>query len=186
MYDYDYEDEVLLILRFIKYLQIYEPGVFQIVLNELGEVDFDILYDNAFYIMEEVFDSPNGDPEMDEDDAYGVLYLEHQTLNKFLNLSAQYCDLTGASPTVFRQKIQDIVLFYVCEISQSVFDIEFRYDDMELCVVIWFAESFNISTFSSGLVDLAMYMRTENEQLQAQIDALQSETETQPIWREAA
>lgn len=186
MYDYDYEDEVLLILRLIKYLQIYEPGVFQIVLNELGEVDFDILYDNAFYIMEEVFDSPNVDPEMDEDDTCGMLYLEHQSLNEFLDLSVRYCALTGVSPFIFRQKIQDIILFHACETSRSVYDLEFRYDDMRLCVPIWYADSFDITTFSSGLADLVMYMQIENERLQAEIDALQSETETQPIWREVA
>lgn len=184
MYDYDYENEVLLALRIFKYLQVYEPVVFQVMLKELGSVDFDALYDNMFFVLEEVFDSPYTDPELDEDYYYGILYLEHRTLDEFLDLSVQYCDLTGVSPAVFRKKIQDIILFHVCDITESVYAVEFRYDDKGLCVPIWFAESFDIMVFSSALIDLAMYMDAENKRLQAQIDALQSETET--AWEEAA
>lgn len=83
MYDYDYEDEVLLILRLIKYLQIYEPGVFQIVLNELGEVDFDILYDNAFYIIPKQPTPQNTEQQPLPLEARHAVYtdmLEHLTL----------------------------------------------------------------------------------------------------------
>lgn len=185
MYDYVYENEVLLALRIFKYLQVYEPGVFQAMLKELGSVDFDALYDNVFFVLEEVFDSPYTEPELEEDYCYGMLCLEHRTLDEFLALSLQYCDLTGESPVVFRKKLQDIILFHVCDITESVYDIEFRYDDMGLLrVPIWFAESFDVMAFSSGLIDLAMYIQAENKRLQAQISALQSETET--IWREAA
>ena len=44
MYDYEYEDEILIFLRFMKFLHIYEPEALKLLIKEHPKVDEDEIY----------------------------------------------------------------------------------------------------------------------------------------------
>lgn len=186
MYDYEYENDVLLMLRVLKYLHKYEPAVFVAIMKHLEDVDFDGLYDNMYFILWNVFEVEMADE--DEEDSYGcgMMYMGHPVLNEFLKLSYQYCDLSGDLPASYRKKLQDIILFHLVATSASIYDYECRYEDTDLCVAIWFTDCYDLPGFLAGLVDLVMYVQQENERLQRQIDNLYIETDTDRTWEEAA
>lgn len=123
MYDYEYENNVLLFLRLLKFLHTDQPEVLEEIIKDYpmaGDEDIEMIMNE---LMLTVFDE--GAPD-DEDDMVTVRF-SHDYIDR---LYAQGCKDGGLFPfriNAWQEKIKDIFLFYVADASYSVFDVRYHF-----------------------------------------------------------
>lgn len=113
MYDYEYENDVLLFLRLLKFLHTDRPEVLEEIIKDYPAVDGEEMEIILNELMMVVFDE--GAPD-NEDDMVTVRF-SHDHIDR---LYARGCKGNVLFPfriNAWQEKIKDIFLFYVADAS---------------------------------------------------------------------
>ena len=95
MYDYEYEDEILIFLRFMKFLHIYEPEALKLLIKEHPKVDEDEIY----MILDELLWTFFDDAGPYEDDEMTTVRFSDERIDRLYE-PVSYTHLT--LPTILR------------------------------------------------------------------------------------
>ena len=173
MYQYEYEDDALLLLRLLKFFSLHRPEQLKIILRDFKCLDFNFVYEIVFSALTELFLDYESD--WDEDTGLETLQLSHPTWNRFLTLSREYCSLSGLPCDSGRQKMETIVDFYLIDAGNSVVNTRFYYEPESVSIRMEMSiDCYEPLMFANSLVDLMSYFEQENEHLETLISSLKS------------
>lgn len=123
MYGYEYEYDVLALLRILKYVQLYRPDEFEKARDYCKENE---PMESAEEMAWGAFDQAVG--VFDEETGAEVMLLYDKLFNRFfdLNLSAINSGNTSKWEPV-RRKLLDLAAYYLCANNYTVFDVDVLY-----------------------------------------------------------
>ena len=123
MYDNEYEWDILLFLRILKYLHTSDADMVNAIIRDYPEVDVEdpdmIMYDLLWAFFDE-------EPEETDDEFYTVRFSD-QSIDRLYQLGCQDGDIFSSKFRMWQEKIKDIFLFYVVGASHSVFDVAYHF-----------------------------------------------------------
>lgn len=164
MYDYEYENNVLLFLRLLKFLHTDQPEVLEEIIKDYpmaGDEDIEMIMNE---LMLTVFDE--GAPD-DEDDMVTVRF-SHDYIDR---LYAQGCKDGGLFPfriNAWQEKIKDIFLSYVADASYSVFDVRYHFSGTNVKLDITLSpDCCTPDIFLNTFVNMILYCQREVERIEA-------------------
>jgi len=158
MYDYEYESDILLFLRLMKFLHTEQPWVLEQIIKDYPAAD----EDERWMILDEllmiVFDE--GAPDSD-DDMVTVRFSDE----RIDRLYAQGCkggEMLPYQVNAWQEKIKDVFLFYTAETSYSVFDVHFRFSDAGVKFDITLSpDCYEPGIFLNSLINMILYCQRE-------------------------
>ena len=125
MYNYEYEDDILLFLRLMKFLHMEQPRTVEQIIKDYptaDEEDIGMILDE---LLMTVFDE--GAPD-NEDDLMTVRFSDTQ-IDRLYSQGCKHNEMLPYQINAWQEKIKDVFLFYVAETSYSVFDVCYRFSD---------------------------------------------------------
>ena len=169
MYDYDYEYDILGVLRLLRYLHMYKPDRAAALAS--GETAFtaDDVLEFLYYSTEELFDDCFTD--YDEMNGSETMYIYDRAFDDYLDLNAElFCP--GSDPTLaIRRKFEDAVCFFLADRNCGIFDMTIRYEDDSPQIRLEFAEGYcEPSALVMVLTDMMHYLQRENEHMRQIIE----------------
>ena len=165
MYGYDYENEILLLMRVLKYLFQSDQNSFHILLSGGKELDCDDLYDTAESLFDCIF--VNAEIDFDTESQLDVIYLSHPSLDKVLSLSREWCSLSATSIGARRKQLEDIMDFFLVGAGYIIYDIKYRFTNNSVQITLWMSpEWYEPLLLLNYLVSLLLYVQEENEHLE--------------------
>ena len=118
MYDYEYEGDVLLVLRLLKFLHQSSPDIAKRVIELYKELTLDEMFVMVEEIMWGIFDDVTmGSDEFDET---AIVYFSHPDIDRLYELGSRCRDEYGSLSNAWRRKIQDIAEYYILGTSHSI------------------------------------------------------------------
>jgi hypothetical protein len=167
MYDYEYEDDVLGVLRVLKYLYLYRPSTLASVLKFYGEIDADGVEEVACNVIWEIFEV--SDLDLDEESDMEMVVIQDPLFDRFLELNRQRYQCASCSTSdAHQKKFQDTVEYYLCGVTYSIFDIMYEFSESGVTLRLWLSpDCFEPISLGSALVDLMLAIRKENELLES-------------------
>ena len=187
MYGYDYEDEVMLMLRFLKRLYQIDPDLLDKALDGYEIFDEDMIYELMLPSFCDLFSDYVSDWSEEVD--MEVLHLAHPAWDRFLALSQEWSTLTGTPQGAARQKFEDIVDFFALEVGDTVHNTAFLFSGTSVQVEMWMSpDCYEVPLFVNMMMDLLDYLQRECELLEAKITAARSDEsrDTEEITAEEA
>ena len=164
MYDYEYENDVLLFLRLLKFLHTEHPEVLKEIIKDYPAVDGEDMEMILDELMMVVFDE--GAPD-NEDDMVTVRF-SHDHIDR---LYARGCRGNGLFPfriNAWQEKIKDIFLFYVADASYSVFDVHYRFAGTNVKIDITLSpDCYTPNIFLNTFINMILYCQREVESIGA-------------------
>jgi len=174
MYDYDYEEVVLLGLRVMKYLHQYAPQELNRILDYFETFDIDSFYCAADCGMWAIFDDSAS--EIEEETDFETISFRHPELNRFYDLGRRWCSLHDCFYSAWQERIKDAVNYYVIDYSYSVYDMKISFEGDGVQIKVWLSpDCYDPMYFTASLLDLLLYLQTENRRLEHELEALESE-----------
>ena len=165
MYGYDYENEILLLMRILKYLFQHNQDSFHILLSGGEELDCDDLYDTTASLLDCMF--ADSEIDFDTENQMDVIQLSHPSLDKFLSLSREWCSLSGTSFGARRKQLEDIMDFFLTGSGYAVYDIKYHFRDNSVLIALWISpDCYEPLLLLNYLVSLLLYVQEENEHLE--------------------
>lgn len=164
MYDYEYEDNVLLCLRLLKFLHTDQPKVLGEIIKDYPVADEEDMERIVSEMMLTVFDegAPDG-----EDDMMTVRF-SHDHIDR---LYARGCQDSGLFPfriNAWQEKIKDIFLLYVADASYSVFDVHYRFSGTNVKIDITLSpDCYTPNIFLNTFINMILYCQRELERIEA-------------------
>ena len=175
MYDYEYEFDVLLVLRLLKLLHMRDPDALREPLEMYPKLPVDELYLIVDPIIEEFF----SDLEYGIDEGFEgeVVLLSHPVINRLYSLGQRqenrYRNLNG----VWRKKIKDAVEYFLIGPTNSVFDLNYHYSSGWIGIeLVLSPEYYEVSLFANNLVDMLRYFEQDLQYLEG-VSGTESEDE---------
>lgn len=176
MYDYEYEEDVLISLQMLKYLHDNSPERFQHTLDMFNEFDVDAFYMAADYAFWDIFD--NGMAGQDEESDITILYLSHPAFNRYFDIGWQWCERHNCGFSAWQKKIKDIVEYFAVSSSYSVYDWKTRFEGGGVQLELWLSpDSYEPMAFNASMLDLLLYIQGENARLEKELADAEDETE---------
>lgn len=176
MYDYEYEEDILISLRMLKYLHDNNPKGFQSVLDFFGEFGPDEFYTAADYVFWEIFQE--GAAAQDEDSDFTILYLSHPAFDRYLDLGRQWCDLHDFGFSAWQRKLRDTVEYFAVSSSYSVYDWKVTFDGSSVQLELWLSpDAYEPMAFNASMLDLLLFIQRENARLEQELAATEDELE---------
>lgn len=176
MYDYEYEEDVLISLQMLKYLHDSNPEGFQSVLDFFDNFDPDSFYMAADYAFWEIFQ--DGASGQDEESDITVLYLSHPVFNHYLDLGRRWCDLHNCGLSAWQRKIRDTVEYFAVSSGYSVYDWKARFEGGGVQLELWLSpDAYEPMAFNASMLDLLLYIQGENTRLEKELAATEDEME---------
>ena len=164
MYDYEYEDDVLMVLRLMKYLHQQDPQELEMLLNWYKTFNSDTFYECAESVIWSIFD----DTQVEDDDEITIETFRHPALKRFYHLGRQWCVSLGCNANVWRRTVQDVVQYFLVGGSYSVWNLKYAFSPENVEIKVWLSpDSYEPIPFGNSLVDLLRYLQRENERLAA-------------------
>ena len=165
MYDYDdYEEDVLLVLRVLKYLHgVQTREEFLKTLNHCTEAGLDELYELADTFTWELF--PAAVFDIDEEWGATTMSFSHPNIDCYLSLTGRL-DTTHGHRLALRKRLEDIALYF-CMVTDSVTGVQFSPMDESTYVKLRFSpDCCDTLGFANSMVDLLRYLDRENRRLE--------------------
>lgn len=166
MYDYNYTEDVLLLLRLLRFLREDDPAGTEELIRTYDELNDDTVYE----IAEAAIWGGYGFIEMDYDEEceMSIACLSHPVINRFLSLAEEWQEASGGgSAELFQKKVQDLVEFYVCCGSHSVFEMNFSFSTGAAWIRLTLSpDCYEPLLFANSLVDLLLCFKQENKRLE--------------------
>lgn len=165
MYGYDdYEEDVLLVLRVLKYLHgVQTREEFLKTLNHCTEAGMDGLYELADTFTWEIF--PAAVFDIDEEWDATTMSFSHPNIDRYLSLAGRL-DTTHGHRLALRKRLEDIALYF-CTVTDSVTGVQFSPMGESTCVKLRFSpDCYDTLGFANSMVDLLRYLGRENRRLE--------------------
>jgi len=174
MYDYDYEEVVILALRVMKYLHQYAPQELDRILDYFETFDIDSFYCAVDCGIWSIFEDSAS--EIEEETDFETISFQHTELNRFYDLGRRWCSLHDCFCSTWQEKIKDAVNYYVIDYSYSVYDMKISFEGDGVRIKVWLSpDCYDPVYFVASLLDLLLYLQTENRRLEHELEALESE-----------
>lgn len=122
MYDYEYENDVLLFLRLLKFLHTEHPFVLEQIIKDYPTADEEDIWMILDELLMAVFDE--GAP--DEGDDMMTVRFSDERIDRLYTQGCKHSEILPYQINAWQEKIKDVFLFYVAGTSYSVFDIRYH------------------------------------------------------------
>lgn len=165
MYDNEYEWDILLFLRILKYLHTSDADMVNAIIRDYPEVDEEdpdmIMYDLLWAFFDE-------EPEETDDEFYTVRFSD-QSVDRLYQLGCQDGDIFFSQSRVWQEKIKDTFLFYVVGASHSVFDVAYYFggDGVKIDITLS-PDCYEPLLFLNSIINMILYCQKEVRRLEAE------------------
>lgn len=164
MYPYEYEDEVLLSLRLLKFLYDQDPdGAKELIGSSEGSVD------SLMMIAESAIWWIFHDVVFEDDDEWesSIATFTHPAIDRFCTLSAKWLCRQSINSGAWLRKVQDVPEYFAYNVSHSVARAEVRYTGGHAVLWVRFStDCYEYLTLGNALVDMLIYFQQENQRLE--------------------
>lgn len=167
MYGYDYEGDVLLLLRLLRFLHDEDPVSFSELLDLDDELDEDAIFELSELVLFGGYCSFI-EQEFDDENEMNIMEISHPAIDRFLVLSEEWREMGGGGRTeVFRRKVQDTAEFYFCGEVSSVFDMNVSFGESSALIRLTLSpDCYEPLRLANSLVDFLLYFKQENRHLE--------------------
>ena len=190
MYDYEYEFEVLLMLRLLKLLHMIKPEAMEEPMKMYPSLPPDELYLMVSPVLWEIFEDM--DYNLDEEFEVEWMTIGHSIIDRLYALGCKQEGKNGTLGAAWKKKIQDAVEYFLVGPSNSVFDLRYQYPFGHVEIGIALSpEYFEGTLFANNLIDLLRYFEQDLKHLESKLPAAEQkseaeEQENESEWKEAA
>lgn len=179
MYDYEYEEDVLLTLRLLKYLQEESPARAQ----EAAELFRTLDPEDPCEFVEYTFWAIFTDLIFDSDvaDELTVATLSHPKIDRFFSLARQLELMGGEISGAIQRKVHDVVEFFLCGPTHSVLQLNTQAVGSSIKIELWLSpDCYDHLPFVNSFIDMLLYFQQENQRLEELIRTKKQKTEDLP------
>lgn len=165
MYNYEYEVDILLLLRLARFLHDQNPAALGEILEEYRNFDLDLLWE----LCESITWAICTHVVFDQDDAFDTAFCTfgHPLIDRFCVLGEKWSRVSGESSSAWQRKIHDIAEYYLLGTNYSVGQLEFCPQGTTARLRTWFSsDCYDPVDFGNSLVDMLLCFRRENERLE--------------------
>ena len=178
MYDYDYETDVLLVLRLLKYLQEQDQTTATSLIQWQKKFDPDMMYELAESIIWEIF--ADVEFESDTDWENSIANFSHPIIDRLYELGGRLNRIQGRPAGSWQRKIHDIVEFYVCGASYSIMDLNVTAIESFIQIKVLFSpDCYEPLLFGNSMVDVLLCCQRECQRLEGLLQLEGEITESQ-------
>ena len=168
MYHYDYEMDVLLMLRLARYLHRQNPAALQEVLEEFPDADLCLLLELSERIIWEICTDVVFD--MDDQSEISFCTFRHPVISRFCTLSAEWSGIHGRSAGAWQRKLSDIAEYFLNGLNYSVMKLACYPEGHSARLRTWFSpDCYDSGEFGNILVDMLLFLQRENERLEGML-----------------
>lgn len=183
MYGYEYEDDILLILRLLKYLHEQDPKTAERLSAYWGELDLDYPFDMAEGILWEIFSNAEFDEDLESETT--VTTISHPIIDRLYELGRELEGIQGKHRGSWHQKIHDIAEFFIYGASYSVADLNMSVISGTVKIQVRYSyDCYDSIRFGNSLIDVLLYCQQEHERLKKLIERAEQDADTE--FREEA
>ncbi len=163
MYDYEYEEDVLAVLRMLKLLKERQPERYRAICEQYEEVEWQFFDELAWTCVWEVFDETFND--FDPDYEVEIMVVEDAALDRFwTNLQKKARESGSYSLAACRSYIRDTTEYFLRASSYTVAGIECITHEKSLTLKLWISpDTYNPVEFATDIVTFLQYLQAENE-----------------------
>lgn len=181
MYDYEYEVDLLLVLRLLKFLHMNAPDMVKRVIELYKEIDLDEMFVMVEEILWSIFDDVTFDS--DEFDETAIVYFSHSDIDRLYELGSRTRDQCGSLSNAWRRKIQDIAEYYILGASNSVYGLSHHFSTNGVVFEARLSpDCYEPELLGNSLVDMLLHVQMELRRMEKKT-AEENET---VVWKEAA
>ena len=165
MYGYDYEEDVLLSLRVLRYLYEESPVRAQEVADIFKALDPDEMYEFVEYAFWDIFTDAAFDSE--DDSGMGTIDVSHPAIDRFYELAGQLELSRGGDGRGSCRKIHDVVEFFLCGASYSLYDFNVQFCGIGVRVKLTLStDCYDPLPFFNSFIDMLLYFQQENQRIE--------------------
>lgn len=176
MYGYEYEVDILLVLRLAKFLHRQNPDALKEVLEDFPVVDLYLLFELSERIIWEICSHVVFDLEEELETSFCTF--SHPLIARFCKLSMAWSCVRGCSVGAWQRKLSDIAEYFLTGTNHSVVQLVCyaRGDFAEIRT--WFSpDCYESEDFGNSLVDMLLFLQRENERLEGLLKEAEMEEE---------
>lgn len=165
MYGFEYEFDVLLVLRLMKILHERDPEA----LKRATESHPVLTLDELELLIEPIIWSLFEDLEYDVDEfeETEIMRLTHPVIDSVYISGTQQQDPLGNLQSVWQKKIQDITEFFINGPTGSVYRLRYDFSSSEVRFEMWLSPDYHEPlVFLNTLADMLLYFERELQRLQ--------------------
>lgn len=165
MYGFEYEFDVLLVLRLMKILHGRDPEA----LKSAIEAHTVLTLDELELLIEPIIWSLFEDLEYDVDEfeETEIMRLTHPVINSVYISATQQQDPLGNLQSAWQKKIQDITEFFISGPTSSVYRLRYDFSSSEVRIEMWLSPDYHEPlVFLNTLADMLLYFEKELQRLQ--------------------
>lgn len=174
MYGIEYEDDILLLLRMIKFLHMQSPDAAHIFCQSHPVVDMEELLMVIDEVMWDIFDDVNF--FFDEEYEATVVQCSHPVIDRLYELGRASDPKHGSRQNVWSKKLHDITEYFVLGATNSVYKfsqhIAGDHVVLEFCLSPDYYEPLY---FANSLVDLLRYCQCSIRRIEAKLAERETE-----------
>lgn len=179
MYDYEYEEDVLLTLRLLKYLQETNPARAREAVELFQTLDPEDPYELIEYTFWDFFTDTIS--LSDEDEGITTVAFSHPEINRFYTLAVQLELMKGQQSGANQKKVHDVVEFFLCGASYSVYDFSIRVVGASVIINLRLSpDCYEPLPFFNSFIDMLLYFRQESRRLEKLIRLEEEKAEDLP------
>lgn len=166
MYGYEYEDDILLFLRLIKFLQVYHPEVYERIIKfypPVCEDDMYVIVDDLLWAF--LDEAPNNDEN--EEDGLTVVRLSDEVIDQLYAQGFKGNHLFPCKVGAWQEKIKDVFCFFVARSTNSVYNAKFHFCGGSVTFDITLSlDCYEPLEFLNSIVDMLLYCHRELRRLE--------------------
>ena len=164
MYDYEYENDVLLFLRLLKFLHTEHPFVLEQIIKDYPTADEEDIWMILDELLMAVFDE--GAP--DEGDDMMTVRFSDERIDRLYTQGCKHSEILPYQINAWQEKIKDVFLFYVAGTSYSVFDVCYRFSDSGVKFDITLSpDCYEPNIFMNSLINMILYCQRALARIEA-------------------
>lgn len=158
MYDYEYENDVLLFLRLLKFLHTEHPFVLEQIIKDYPTADEEDIWMILDELLMAVFDE--GAP--DEGDDMMTVRFSDERIDRLYTQGCKHSEILPYQINAWQEKIKDVFLFYVAGPSYSVFDIRYHFsgDGVKFDITLS-PDCYEPRIFLNSIINMILYCKRE-------------------------
>lgn len=163
MYDYEYEGDVLAMLRMLKLLKERQPPRYKGICEHYKDVEWQFLDDLAWECAWEVFDEAFSD--FDQEYEVEIMVIEDEAIDRFWNNLQNRARESGRySLSACREYIRDTVEYFLRASSYTVAGIKCITHEKSVTLKLWLSpDTYEPTGFAADIVTFLQYLQAENE-----------------------
>lgn len=168
MYGYEYEFDLLLCLRLLKFLHMQSPEVAKRVIECYKQVDVDEMCIVVEEILWDIFEDVTFDT--DEFDELSIVYFSHPSIDRLFELGSRDADQNGKLSGAWRRKIQDISEYYAAGPTNSVFQLSHHFSVKGVVFEMKLSpDCYEPILFGNTLIDMVLHCQRDLRRLEEKL-----------------